>query len=98
MGAVNNSMFYRERVAFLRAIGVEVIARAFEVPVLVASLLLVSACTSGSPEMDVERLQEFGTEYTAAWSSHDPAQVAAFFAEGSGAIHKWSPEKGKICS
>ena len=62
MGAVNNSMFYRERVAFLRAIGVEVIARAFEVPVLVASLLLVSACTSGSPEMDVERLQEFGTE------------------------------------
>ncbi len=32
--------------------------------------------------MDVAKLKEFGTRYTAAWCSQDPRRVAAFFAEG----------------
>lgn len=32
--------------------------------------------------MDLARLQQFATKYTAAWCSHNAASVAAFFAEG----------------
>lgn len=32
--------------------------------------------------MDIARLREFGTNYTAAWCSQNAASVAAFFADG----------------
>lgn len=33
-------------------------------------------------QADPARLREFAARYTAAWCSHDPASVAAFFAPG----------------
>ena len=46
--------------------------------------------------MDATRLMEFGTKYTAAWCSQDPASVAAFFAEkGSLKINDAPPSVGR---
>ena len=46
--------------------------------------------------MDIESLQRFGTEYTAAWNSHDPGQVASFFAEsGSLKVNDADPAVGR---
>lgn len=46
--------------------------------------------------MDVEKLKEFGTKYTAAWCSQDPASVAAFFAEGGSLkINDGAPAVGR---
>lgn len=50
--------------------------------IVALSLMPFSACTSGSPEMDAEGMRDFAARYTAAWSSHDAARVASFFAEG----------------
>ena len=64
----------------------------------IAALLLiaVSACTSGSPEMDIEEMRDFGARYTAAWSSHDAARVASFFSEdGSLKVNDADPAVGR---
>jgi uncharacterized protein (TIGR02246 family) len=46
--------------------------------------------------MNLEALQRFGADYTAAWSSHDPAQVASFFAEdGSLKVNDAEPAVGR---
>jgi predicted ester cyclase len=46
--------------------------------------------------MDVEKLKEFGTKYTAAWCSQDPGSVAAFFAEGGSLkINDGAPAVGR---
>lgn len=46
--------------------------------------------------MDPARLRAFATRYTAAWSSHDPAAVAGFFAEkGSLRINDAEPSVGR---
>lgn len=46
--------------------------------------------------MDVAKLKEFGTKYTAAWCSQNAASVAAFFAEdGSLTINNLPPSKGR---
>jgi uncharacterized protein (TIGR02246 family) len=66
------------------------------VPMVVLSLLHVTACTSGRTEMDAERLREFAAQYTAAWSSHDAARVASFFNEnGSLKINDGDPSVGR---
>ena len=47
-------------------------------------------------QMNVNRLKEFATGYTAAWCSHDPARVASFFAErGSLKINEGDPSVGR---
>jgi hypothetical protein len=46
--------------------------------------------------MDVARLLEFGTKYTAAWCSQSAASVAAFFSEnGSLTINDGAPAVGR---
>jgi hypothetical protein len=45
--------------------------------------------------MNAAKLEDFARRYTAAWCSHDPGQVAAFFAEhGSLKINQGSPAVG----
>jgi uncharacterized protein (TIGR02246 family) len=46
--------------------------------------------------MNVEKLREFATRYTAAWCSHDAASVASFYAEnGSLKINAGDPSVGR---
>jgi len=46
--------------------------------------------------MDLAKLQELGTKYTAAWCSQNAASVAAFFAErGSLKINDGAPSVGR---
>ena len=46
--------------------------------------------------MNSTQLSAFATRYTAAWCSHDPARVAAFFAEqGSLTINQGAPSVGR---
>ena len=46
--------------------------------------------------MDVAKLKEFGTKYTAAWCSQNAASVAAFFTEsGSLTINNGTPSVGR---
>jgi SnoaL-like polyketide cyclase len=49
-----------------------------------------------APHVEKSRLQEFGTEYTAAWCSRNPASVAAFYGiNGSLAINGGPPSAGR---
>ena len=46
--------------------------------------------------MDVDKLREFATQYTAAWCSQDAASVASFYAEnGSLKINAGDPSVGR---
>ena len=46
--------------------------------------------------MDPSSLNDFATRYTAAWCSHDPTRVAAFFTEnGSLTINGGTPSVGR---
>jgi hypothetical protein len=46
--------------------------------------------------VDLTRLRDFGTRYTAAWCSHDSARVASFYAEtGSLTINNGIPSVGR---
>jgi hypothetical protein len=62
-------------------------------------ILMLSACLIAcSPERKVNesKLKDFATRYTAAWCSHDPAQVASFFApNGSLRINDAAPSVGR---
>jgi uncharacterized protein (TIGR02246 family) len=59
-------------------------------------LLPLIACTTGGGKMDAQRLQDFGTRYAAAWSSHDAAAVASFFEEnGSLTVNDGEPAVGR---
>ncbi len=59
-------------------------------------LVILTACTSGKTTMDTAKLNEFGTQYTAAWCSQKAASVAAFFAEqGSLKVNDGNPAVGR---
>ncbi len=46
--------------------------------------------------MDIDKLREFATRYTAAWCSQDAASVSAFYAkDGSLAVNDDSPAVGR---
>lgn len=46
--------------------------------------------------MDISKLNDFATRYTAAWCTHDAASVAAFYdANGSLTINEASPSVGR---
>ncbi len=46
--------------------------------------------------MDIDKLREFATRYTAAWCSQDAASVSAFYTEdGSLAVNDDSPAVGR---
>ena len=63
------------------------------------AVVVLAACAGGSsPDstMDDQRLQDFATRYTAAWSNHDAAGVASFFSEqGSLTINGGAPAVGR---
>ena len=59
------------------------------------STILLAGCAARDAS-DPVRLRELATQYTAAWSSQDPASVAAFFAEdGSLRINDAAPSVGR---
>ena len=65
---------------------------------IVVALLSAALASCGTTEkaMDVARLREFGTKYTAAWCSQNAAGVASFFGEdGSLTINKGTPSVGR---
>ena len=47
---------------------------------LVASTLL-PACGGRGPEPNMSEIEQFAADYTAAWNSGDPDEVASFYAE-----------------
>jgi SnoaL-like domain len=54
------------------------------------------ACRSTEATMEVAKLREFGTKYTAAWCSQNAASVAGLFAEsGSLKINDGAPSVGR---
>jgi uncharacterized protein (TIGR02246 family) len=56
----------------------------------------LASCGTTEKAMDVTKLKEFGTRYTAAWCSQDAARVAAFFTEdGSLTINNGTPSVGR---
>jgi predicted ester cyclase len=56
----------------------------------------MGATLSLEKAMDVAKLREFGTKYTAAWCSQNAASVATFFAErGSLKINDGVPSVGR---
>lgn len=74
--------------AYLHGVGLR-----HALPLLLASL---AACGPRSADMNREALQQFGADYTAAWNSHEPEQVAAFFEEeGSLKVNDADPAVGR---
>jgi hypothetical protein len=59
-------------------------------------LMFVSGCTPSAPPVDRAKLGDFASEYAIAWSSQNPARVAACFApNGSLAINDGAPAVGR---
>lgn len=64
---------------------------------MAALLALLTACGPGKPKLDTTKLKEFASSYAAAWSSHDPARVAANFSPtGSMKINDGEPAVGRV--
>lgn len=62
------------------------------VPVVV----LLAGCSTGEGDMHAATLEDFTTRYAAAWSTGDPASVAAFYAEdGSLTVNDGEPALGR---
>ena len=58
--------------------------------------LSLAGCQSKEIQMDTAQMTEFAKSYTAAWSSQDPAKVAAHFAEGGSLkINNGTPSVGR---
>ena len=58
--------------------------------------LTLTDTSTGASRMDITRLKDFGARYAQAWCSHDPDQVAAFFApDGSLTINAGTPSVGR---
>lgn len=60
-------------------------------------LTTLFGCGTGRAPMDLAKLREFATNYTAAWCSQNAASVASFFADsGSLKINDGDPAVGRI--
>jgi len=60
------------------------------------SIVTLAGCQSREMPMDTAQLREFATNYTAAWCSQNPANVAAHFAEGGSLkINDGTPSVGR---
>jgi hypothetical protein len=60
------------------------------------SLVILAACNLKPKPMDISKLNDFATRYTAAWCSHNAASVALFYDEqGSLKINEASPSVGR---
>jgi predicted ester cyclase len=60
------------------------------------SLAILPACSLKPKPMDISKLDDFATRYTAAWCSHNAASVALFYDEqGWLKINEASPSVGR---
>ncbi|MFI5311701.1 MAG: hypothetical protein ACHQQ3_10735, partial [Gemmatimonadales bacterium] len=60
------------------------------------SLVTLTGCSPKETPLDVAKLKDFATRYTAAWCSQNAASVASNFAEnGSLKINAGSPSVGR---
>src|ERR1041384_234296 len=58
--------------------------------------VILAACNLKPKPMDVSKLNDFATRYTAAWCSHNAASVASFYEEnGSLKINQANPSVGR---
>jgi len=68
--------------------------RFYSLILFVLILLLTATCQTKKTEL--QKMHVFGEEYTAAWNSQVPAQMASFYAEdGSLAINNGKPATGR---
>lgn len=68
----------------------------FSLGALAALLLFVYGCASGGSQTSMSKMNEFAVSYTKAWSSQNPASVAAHYAEdGSLRINDNEPSVGR---
>jgi steroid delta-isomerase-like uncharacterized protein len=59
-------------------------------------IITVTNCTPRTTAMNQAALTDFATRYAAAWSSQDPASLAAFYAEnGSLTVNDGAPSVGR---
>lgn len=58
--------------------------------------LLVEGCGSGDFPINAEKIQDFASRYTAAWTSRNAADVAAFFAEEGTLFVNGAPAVGRV--
>ena len=59
-------------------------------------LVILAGCTLKPKPMDISKLTDFATRYTAAWCSHNAARVASFYDEiGSLKINQANPAVGR---
>jgi len=56
-----------------------------------AGMLALVACAAGRAPRNQEDLERLGLRYAAAWSSQDPARLAAFYAEDGSLIVNAGP-------
>jgi len=69
-------------------------------PLALLAIAVLGACTAPRPPQDPPALPagvaDFAARYTAAWCSHDPEQVASFYAtDGSLRINDGQPAVGR---
>lgn len=57
-------------------------SRTWSALLLAAVVLNLADCTARTPAMSQSELTNFATRYAAAWSSQNPARLAAFYAAG----------------
>ncbi len=70
------------------------LARPFKL--IIVPLVMLSACAAEKSTIGTLSLEDFATQYTAAWCSHNSAVVASFFIpEGSLQINQGSPAVGR---
>lgn len=63
---------------------------------LAGAALTLSNCTSMTSAMNRSELTDFAIRYAAAWSSQDPASLAAFYAEdGTLTVNSGAPSVGR---
>jgi len=62
----------------------------------IVALLVLGVSGGGLQAEEMDKMKEFAERYTAAWSSQDPARVAAHFAEdGALTVNEGEPISGR---
>lgn len=65
--------------------------------ILAATVLILTSCALRAMVMNQSELTDFATRYAAAWSSQNPARLAAFYAEdGSLTVNAGATATGRV--
>jgi hypothetical protein len=66
-------------------------------PLMAGVVLALTNCTQRTTSMNLSELTDFATRYAAAWSSQNPASLAAFYAEGGSlTVNAGAPSVGRV--